>query len=292
VAGPVVALVDDATAWVFVHQAPDRGLGPAMLWARRRGVEQMQLVLDDDAAAGVTARRARLVPRAVGVLRLVGRELVEAAAADREPFTQVAASHASFIPHIVAGGATPVVEHGVLRGEVAGLEVCSVVDDPAAGVPVLEVGIGAGDREAFAVVHGSLPPAEAVGVAVAAVAPHRVPGAAPHPFNRLAAERLLRQRVLERPDVVGAAVLEPAPPPVRRVSVSERVPCVAVGAGTVVVCSVGIDPDLVPFAVDARDALGPDDELVLAVPTRDAATVGATWRGLLPHGTRIVGIDR
>ena len=38
----------------------------------------------------------------------------------------------------------------------------------------------------------------------------------------------------------------------------------------VVVCSAGIDLDLVPFAADARDALGgPDARLLLAVPERD-----------------------
>jgi hypothetical protein len=36
------------------------------------------------------------------------------------------------------------------------------------------------------------------------------------------------------------------------------------------VCSAGIDLDLVPFAADARDALGgPDTRLLLAVPEGD-----------------------
>jgi hypothetical protein len=38
----------------------------------------------------------------------------------------------------------------------------------------------------------------------------------------------------------------------------------------VVVCSVGIDLDLVPYAADARLELGAEARLVLVVPERDA----------------------
>jgi hypothetical protein len=42
------------------------------------------------------------------------------------------------------------------------------------------------------------------------------------------------------------------------------------GGAVVVACSVGIDLDLVPFAADARGAVGLDDaRLLLAVPERD-----------------------
>ena len=51
-----------------------------------------------------------------------------------------------------------VVEHGVVTGEVRGLEVCRVVDDRTTGDGVrLEVGVGAHDREAFAIIHGDVP---------------------------------------------------------------------------------------------------------------------------------------
>ena len=58
-------------------------------------------------------------------------------------------------------------------------------------------------------------------------------------------------------------VLEAAPPPVPRANLKDPVPCVAVGVDAdgepvVVVCSVGIDLDLVPFAADARLAIGPE----------------------------------
>jgi hypothetical protein len=101
----------------------------------------------------------------------------------------------------------------------------------------------------------------------------------PHALRRLAAERLLRQRLLDDPAIVAAVALEAAPPPVPRTNLKDAVPCVAAGIDRdgrplVVVCSVGIDLDVVPFAADARAALGDDDaRLVIVVPERDAHPV-------------------
>ena len=67
--------------------------------------------------------------------------------------------------------------------------------------------------------------------------------------------------------------------PLARPSVKEAWPAVAVGDGAtgpvVVVCSVGIDLDLVPHAADARLAAtgGHEARLVLVVPERDAHPV-------------------
>jgi hypothetical protein len=46
--------------------------------------------------------------------------------------------------------------------------------------------------------------------------------------------------------------------------------------GVVVVCSVGIDLDLVPAAAEARLALDPKSDLVLVVPERDDHPVTRT----------------
>ena len=90
-------------------------------------------------------------------------------------------AHLELVPVIEAGGATPLVEHGVVIGEVRGLEVCRVVDDPHTGAVRLEVGVGAHDREAFAIIHGDVPTVEALAGVVAAVAEHRSPDAPPAP---------------------------------------------------------------------------------------------------------------
>ena len=74
-----------------------------------------------------------------------------------------------------------------------------------------------------------------------------------HPFNRLARERLLRWQLVSEPSLIGAVTL--VAPPVPRLNVKDAVPCVAAGrdapgAAIVVVCSTGVDLDLIPFAAD------------------------------------------
>jgi hypothetical protein len=264
-------------AWVLVEDRPERGLGPALAWCRHHHIAELDLVADH--GTGVLARRARWFARAPRVWRVEGRRIVEAAP---EPFPAAIALDpelAAFAPLIRAGGAVPVEEHGVLVGEVEGLEVCRAVRDPATGQCRLEVGVGVHDREAFVLIHGNVPAPEALATVVAAVAPHRQPGADPHALNRLGAERRLRARLIAEPAPVGAAHLAPAPPPVPRANLKDAVPCVALGRtpsgeDVVVVCSTGIDVDLVPFAADARAALGLEGaRLVLAVRERDASPV-------------------
>lgn len=287
-AGSITGLVEGDTAWVLVNERHDRGLGPALLWSRRQGAQVLHVLTESD--SGTLARRAALVAGTVHVWFVEGRSLLPAMPTPRPEHVAVPAEHEALRSVIVDGGAEPVVEHGVLSGEVCGLEVCVVTDGAH-----LEVGVGAHDREAFALVHTGLTPAEAVARAVAAVAPHRAPGAASHPYNRLAAHRLLRHRVLLDPATIGAAHLEPAPPPVPRRDVRDPAPCVAVGTADdgeaiVAVFSVGVDPDLVPFAADARDALHAGASLVLVVPDRDAPAVRALMAGMLPGEVRVVGV--
>ena len=166
-----------------------------------------------------------------------------------------------------------VIEHGVVLGEVRGLEMCRVVDDPFTGEARVEVGLGAHDREAFAMVHGHLPTEDAMRQVITAVLPHRSFEADHHPFNRFGVERLLRWNAMQDPASVGCASLAPAEPPVVRTNVKDAVPCVAIGidadGNTVAVTFVnGIDLDAVPFALDAADRLGAS-RAVLAMRSRD-----------------------
>jgi len=97
--------------------------------------------------------------------------------------------------------------------------------------------------------------------------------------------------------------LEVAPPPIPRTNLKDPVPCVAIARGAdgrvaVVVCSVGIDLDVVPFAADARAAIaavghagvGADADLVIAVPERDVHPVTQALASMLRHPARIVGV--
>ncbi len=280
-------------AWVLLDTPDGRGLGAAIAYAVRRAVGELHVVVEHVAAAGVLARRALGFRLPISVSVRHERTLTPAVPADLGMHREPAAGHLALIETIRAGGAEPVIEHGVVAGEVDGLEVCRVVDDPAHGAVRLEVGVGAHDREAFGLLHGDLPTVEALCGVVDAVARHRRPGAAPHPLNLLAQERALRHRIVADPALIGASAVRPAEPPLPRPNVKDPAPCVALaaidGRQTVCVCSTGVDLDLVPFAVDAGTWHGLD-HVVLVVPARDALDVQRRIAAQLHHPAELVGI--
>ena len=255
-----VGSASDATGYVYADERPLRSLGGALAWAAQQGLGALHVVVDDAEVAGHLARRAAYFARpAVRVAAVDGRllRLVAPAPAPVEVPRPVGLD--GFVDLIRRAGADPVFEHGVLAGEVFGLEVCRVVfgDCASDGQPHLEVGVGAADREAFRVMCGDDPTAEQVVDLVHRVSAHRRPGAEPHALNRLGAERRLRQQIIDDPTVVGARSLTAASPPLPRPNLKDPVPCVAFGLdddGTalVVVCASGVDLDAVPVGADAR----------------------------------------
>ena len=180
------------------------------------------------------------------------------------------------------------------RGEVRGLEVCRVVDDLHSGAVRLEVGVGAHDREAFTIIHGDVPPADALAGVVAAVAGHRRPDAPQHPLNRLVPERLVRWRLEQDPGLLGLASLAAAQPPVPRPSVKDRAPCSAIGrradgSPVLVVCSAGVDLDLIPYALDARHVPGVEvGEVLVVAPERDLVPITAEIAALADQPLSLV----
>ena len=226
-----------------------------------------------------------------------GRTLLPGVAEPLLPPPPPAESHLALTDAIRAAGATPVVEHGVVTGEVRGLEVCRVVDDPHTGAVRLEVGVGAHDREAFAIIHGDVPAVEALGGVVRAVDEYRRPDARQHPLSRLAPERLLRWQLEQDPARVGLVSLAPAQPPVPRASVKERVPCSAIGtrpdgSPVLVVCSVGVDLDLIPYALDARHVPGVEvGEVLVVLPERDLVPVTAEIAALADQPLSLVPLS-
>lgn len=287
--GAALAVGDRAA--VLAQDAPARALGPAMAWARQAGASRLDLCVED--RAGHLARRAAAFSAPPTVWWARGRELhaVEPEPLDAPASPPRAALDAADL--LRAAGADVVVEHGVVSGEVLGLEIARVVTDPEGAVRV-EAGVGRHDREAFAMLHGDLPPIDAVARVIAAVREARRPDGPDHPLRRLAQERWLREILLDRPDLVGAEALARHEGPQPRPSVKEPWPAVAVGDGVVVVCSIGIDLDLVPYAADARVAAGrPDARLVLVVPERDAHPVTRALAGELARPAELVtvGLD-
>ena len=281
----------DTVGWVLVDERPERGLGPALAWARQQGVTDLHLLVD--AGAGVLARRAQAFSRPPTIWQVDGRSLAPAEPAPfPSPVPPSAAAERAAEP-LRAAGVDVVVEHGEIFGEVRGLEVARVVNDAQGSH--LEVGVGRHDREAFAMLHAELAPADAVAKVVATVEQHRRPGAPSHPLNRLASERWLRARMLAEPALVGAAELWPVETPVPRTNVKEAAPAAALGrrpdrARLVVVCSTGIDLDLVPAAADTRLAWAPEAHLVLALPERDAHSVTRALAAALVEPAAIVTV--
>lgn len=298
---PGAALVHDRTAWVLLAERPGSMLGAALAWMLRSGAERLSVLAEED--TGILARRAAAFGRAVDVWHVDGRLLVPAVPASLEPPPAIPAAHESFRGLIAEAGAEPQSEHGVLFGDVFGLEVCRVVDDRYLGTTRLEVGVGAHDREAFQMLHGDVPTVESLRRIVETVRRHRRVDAPPHPLNRLAAERFVRWRVMEDPAVVGASELSPAEPPVPRPNLKDAVPCVAAGRAVdgrlvVVVCSSGVDLDLVPYAVDARAAVEATvpgavggTRLVVVTPARDRLRLTEDLAALLDQPIEFVSLD-
>jgi hypothetical protein len=278
-------------AWILAEDEPAKVLGRALAWAWARDVTRLDLVVEDD--AGLLARRASQFRDPPVVWWLNGRELH---GVEPEPLPSAPPPHPDALalaPVLEAAGAEVVVEHGVVAGEILGLEIARVVvDDEGARI---EVGVGRHDREAFAMVHGDLPAEAALADVIATVRRHRTGAAEAHPLKRLAAERWLRNVVIAHPELVGAAELRAVAGTVPRTNLKEPVPAAAAGTHldgepVVVATSVGVDLDLVPTAADVRLATGVEARLILAVPERDDVPATRALAGRLRRPAEVVAV--
>jgi hypothetical protein len=178
-----------------------------------------------------------------------------------------------------------IIERGVVRAEVLGLEIARVVEGPGESDDVdlgahLEAGVGRFDREMSALMHRGEPQMAAVIAAAATVAEHRHRGAPPHPLRDLCRERWVRQDLVDAPDVIGAVRLERIGTTLDRPNLRDPWPAVALGetsAGDplLVGCTVGIDLDALVLAADTRAEVSPNAELVMASPRPLPAAVRA-----------------
>lgn len=281
------ALVAEGRGWVLIDDGSPARLGPALAWARRAGVGALDVLVAGErlaagrgpagaGAAGVVARRAAAFAAPVGVWEVEGTSVAPAVpstptvVAGMPPEAQMLRDH----------GCEVVFEHGELRGEVLGLEVARVVEGS------VEVGVGRHDREARFAMRAGQDVGRALDEAVAAVRKWRRPGAARHPANTMRRSRWLRSVLCARPSLVGAAWLEPVAPalPLGDLTDDSGAPCA--GPGVVVVCSVGIDLDLVPTAADCRSIYGTGDRLVIVVPEGDDVAITkelAAWLVVPPE---------
>jgi hypothetical protein len=301
------AMYVDGVAWMLVDGPAARSLGPALAWSIRRGATSLQLVAEHD--TGLLARRAQRLEFPVAVWYPQDRALLPAVAEPLAESTSPQPEHLELLAVIEAAGATPNIEHGVVVGEVRGLEVCRVVDTPTIGhfaelgdidiAPegltvtdgvLLEVGVGANDREAFRLLHGDIPTVEALAAVVESVLAHRSPDAPQHPLNRLGQERALRWQLGEDPSLIGMVAVTPSEPPQPRPNLKDPIPCVAravdpQGRTWMVVCSVGVDVDLVGFVADVQEMS--DVPIIVALRARDAISVTRELLALLASPVEI-----
>lgn len=289
--GELTASQSGGTATVVCERGGAAPVGAAVLWATRQGARRLVMFVEHE--AGVTARLAGYFStgdRSVEVRRVEGATSVPVSP---EPLMAPVAwpeDSAELVAVLQRAGLEVVVEHGVVTGELLGLEVARLVRWPAAvggdDELHLEAGVGRFDRDAVAAVHPDEPPAASLARTIEAVRRHRYPGAPTHPLQRLGRERWLRADLVADPSIVGASWLEPVATPLERPGLRDVHPAAAVGeddtgAPLVVVCSTGIDPALVPQAADIRAAHAPDAQLVLALPERDIHPATARLAGSL-----------
>lgn len=241
-----------------------------MLYAAHRDAESIELLVHED--AGILARRVTMFDDAPTVWQVESTQLFEAEPDPARPDQELPESAAVFLPLFASLGLDVVIEEGIVRAEVLGLEVARVVvaGDGAAG---LGVGIGRFDREASAMMHAGESQSDTLAAAAATVREHRRGDASPHPLNRLARSRWLRSLALGDPTSIGAASLEPVAPPIPVTGLIENTPAAAVGvdpdgAELVVVFAAGVDLDLVPTAADVAVS-HPGARVVLIAAERD-----------------------
>jgi hypothetical protein len=298
--GQAVGLVIDDVAWVLVTGRYERSLGPALMWALRKNATSLKLLLNE--RAGELARIATHFDFAIEVFEVDAAGVARVAVPKDATKIEVSVADEMFADFIKSAGADVVREHGVISGEVCGLEVCRVVratsasDLDGAGESELEIGVGAHDRETFKLLHGRTATVESLRKVIAEVAARRAVGAQVHPLNQLARERMLRHYVCLSPQLVGAKSLQPAQPPIARTNLKDVVPCCAVGVSLtgekmVVIFNVGVDPDVVSFGADARGQINASADLVFAMPTRDIVPAVEQIAQMLRRPARFVGVD-
>ncbi|MDQ6696338.1 MAG: hypothetical protein M3Z46_02630 [Actinomycetota bacterium] len=282
-------------AWVLLEGDATRRLGAALAWAAKAGAEEVHVLVDDAAAAGVLARRASAFARPPVVHQIRGRTLAVAAPAAPPELAVPAPQAELYRPVLSDAGLDVIVEHGQLIGELRGLEVARVVltFDGSARV---DAGVGRFDQEASSMMFADLSETDAVIRAASIVGGYRRPGASRHPLNQLVPERWLRWLVVQQPELVGAKVLAPVESVLARRNLNERSVATALGIDldgnpVVVTCSTGVDLELVPAAADDRLAHAPDARLVLAVPSRDALPTTTALAGQLLAPAEVVTVD-
>jgi hypothetical protein len=283
-AGAGLVDTDAATGWVLVaprvtgevhiDAMPDdaqdknpRGwLGGAVVWAHRQDLRTLHILLDHIAPNDVT--RASVLMNPPTLWQISGRTLSPAVAGVVEP-EPVSEDHLRLFSALISdAGAELVIDHGVIRAEVLGLEVGRITVDEN-DVPWLEVGVGKHDRLANAMLGHDRDIAASLKNAVGSVESRRRHDAGTHPANQLARERWLRCIIRNKPSLAGVSVPLHSIESLRPAALKQLDPALLLGDGVLVACSVGVDLDAAIDAATIRARIDPSLRLLLAIPEHD-----------------------
>lgn len=300
--GGAATLVEGGGAWVLVQRDPERALGAALAWSLRQGATATTCVVDAGsdgrpqlAAAGLVAAKAAAMASPPTVLALTRSGAVPVTPeALASPAPSAPSGLAALRLDDAEAAGVEVVAHadGGLSFEVLGLEVARV----APGGELL-VGAGKHDRDATNELYAGAPTREALVRAAEVIRQERHPDAQPGPANLLQRERWLRHALLADPTplepagVVGPLV--PVPDPTLPVDLRRHRPAGATAheERVLMVCSAGIDLDLVPTAAWLRAWAAPEAErIVLVVPVGDDQPILHDMALLLPVPASVVAV--
>jgi hypothetical protein len=286
-------LVRGDRVWILVDALTPRSAGGPLLWASRQGALSVDLIVGDATSDPVVvadvARRLDAFDLDVTCWRTDGTDLVEVGPAPIPVVLEPPADTDALVELLHAADLEVVVEQGIVRGEVLGLEVARISSDDESGLR-LDVGVGKFDQVAAAMMYADKTTADALDTVADVVRGLRYPGAPPHPVRDLCRERWIRSAVTAEPQLVGASELTSAESTVARDNLRDPHPALSWGQGTVVAATHGVDVDLLPLAADVRARVDPDAELVVV----SATPMPPTMISLAQHlsgGVRFVEID-
>jgi len=307
--GGAATMLEGGGGLVLVQREPERALGAALAWSLRHAATPTICVIDvgvdgrpQRAAAELVAAKAQAMGAALTVMAVDGSAVKDVRPAPLPapgPYLPAPLGAARLEDAAAARADVVVHQDGRLTFEVLGLEVARVAVDGT-----MAVGAGKHDREATTELYGDQPPREALVRAAEVVRQQRRPDAPTGPATLLQRERWLRHSLVDDPAVLAATgvvgctgmalgflspVADPAPP----VDLRRRRPAGATADGrrVLVVCSAGVDLDLVPTAAWLRAWAAPAAErIVLVVPTADDKPILHDMAPLLPVPATVVAV--
>lgn len=300
VRGALAVAHANGRAAVLMENSGAADIGAAFLWAQRVDAQQVDIFTDDN--AGLMARLAQYFVTPSTVWQVAGPTATPATPQAFGERLVAPPVHAELLDILTEAGCEVVVEHGVYRGEINGLEVARLVKWPTStggdGEYHIEVGVGRFDRDATAAVHADTPPTELLESTISLIKTHRQAGAIGHPVQYLARSRWLRAELILDPSAVGLQDLQAADMTSEATGIKDDHPSAAIGlsadgARAVLVCSTGVDLSLAARAGDTRAFHDESADLHIAVPERDATTVTRTLATLLkdPATVHPISVD-